>query len=193
MSDPKHPTLPTSSASGFALGDLEEQAEDEGFEPGARAVVVAAYPTPIEAQLAKSRLSAEGIPADLVDVHTVSIGGPLSLAVGGVKVRVLEDDVALAREVIAGIGAVALDAAPEDDEEALAREEQDRSSDALASRALRAGIVGAVMFPPLSLYSAWLVWRAIAADGPLTRAARLKAAAALAFDGLASLWLLPFL
>lgn len=193
MSDPKRPTLPTSSASGFTLRDLEEQAFDDAFDADARAVVIAAYPTPIEAQLAKSRLSAEGIPSDLVDVHTVSIGGPLALAVGGVKVRVLEDDEPLAREVIAGIGAVSLEAPPEDEEEALAREERDRSSEELAARALRAGIVGAAVFPPLSLYSLWLVWRAIDADGPLSRRGRLKAAAALAFDGLATLWLLPFL
>lgn len=193
MSDPKRPTLPTSSASAFTLRDLEEEALGDGFDADVRAVVIASYPTPIEAQLAKSRLSAEGIPSDLVDVHTASIGGPLALAVGGVKVRVLEEDVGRAREAIAGIGAVALDSPPEDEEEALARAERDRSSEELAARALRAGIVGAALFPPLSLYSLWLVWRAIDADGPLSRRGRLKAAAALVFDGLATLWLLPFL
>lgn len=195
MSDPKRPTLPASSASAFTLRDLERPGADDDslLDEDVRAVVIASYPSPLEAQLARSRLSAEGIPSDLVDVHTASIGGPLALAVGGVKLRVLEEDEARAREALAGIGAIALEEPRDDEDDTLAPVDEAQDADAFASRALRTAIVGAALFPPLSVYSLWLVWRAVGAEEPLSRKGRLKTAAALAFDGLTALWLLPFL
>lgn len=203
--DPAHaprPTLPTSSASGFAALDLAAADEDLLDEPGAdgrRPVVLASYPTAIEAELVKSRLEAEGIACDLLDLHTASIGGPLALAVGGVKLRVHEDNAELARDVIAGIGAVAIEDDDEDDDhdehddDASALTPARRTPDALASRALRASVVGAVLVPPLGLYSLWLVWRALHTGGELSRKGRIKLGLALGFDALTSLWLLPFL
>lgn len=202
--DPTHaarPTLPASSASGFAIGDLapaDEASLEDPFPDGQRPVVLASYPTAIEAELVKSRLEAEGIPCDLLDLHTASIGGPLALAVGGVKVRVHKDNAELARDVIAGIGTVALedDDDPEDDEDvgsSGALSAAKRSPDALAARALTSSVVGAVLVPPLGLYSLWLVWRALHVEGELSRRGRVKLGLALGFDALTSLWLLPFL
>lgn len=193
MTEPKGPVLPTSSASPFTVGDLESASLEERFTEGGRPVIVASYPSPIEAELVKSRLEADGISADLLDVHTSSMGGPLALAVGGVKVRVLEDDVERAHDVIAGIGVPSddvVDEEPEDDPVSLAPR---ATPDALAQRALVAGIIGTIMLPPLGLYSLWLVWRAVRSDGELTKKGKVKTAIALGFDALSSLWLIPFL
>ena len=76
------PPFPTSSASPFSLS-LDDAPLEERFDDGRRPVVVASFPTPIEAELARSRLEAEGIASDLLDLHTASIGGPLALVRDG--------------------------------------------------------------------------------------------------------------
>jgi hypothetical protein len=56
---------------------------------GARRVV-ARFPEPIMAHMAKARLEEEGIPAFVRDAHTIGIQWLYSIALGGVRVEVEE-------------------------------------------------------------------------------------------------------
>jgi len=183
--------VPASAASPMPAASLDHSSLDDALVDGQRPVVIAAYNSPIEAQLARSRLEAEDIPADLVDEHTVSIGTHLALAVGGVKVRVLEGDVERAQALLAQVGEFQLVDNDEDDDE-----EEDEDSlvprappDELATRALSSGVIGAIFFPPLNLYSLYLTWLALADERPLTPRGRRKALAAVVFDVVGLAWL----
>jgi hypothetical protein len=167
---------------------------DSTLDDDVRAVVVAAYNSPIEAEMAKGRLEVEGINSDLLDVHTASIGTHLTLAIGGVKVRVREDDAERAHEVLNQLGDFTLPDGDEDEpeEEALARTDEPLEPDALVARALASAMIGVVFFPPLNLYSLWLIVRALQGDERLTRNTLLKMWGALAFDALALSWLALF-
>jgi hypothetical protein len=181
--------VPASAASPMPASSLlDSSLEDDDV----RAVVVAAYNSPIEAEMAKSRLQTEGIDADLLDVHTASIGTHMTLAIGGVKVRVLEADAERAHEVLNQLGDFTLpDDFDDDEDEETALAENDARPDvkSLTSRALAAGVLGAIFFPPLNLYSLWLVWRAVTDGEPLGRAGRAKAWGAVAFDLIGLVWL----
>ncbi len=61
---------------------------------------VASYLTPEEAWLAKGRLEAAGIPAEILNAHMVSINWLYSNAVGGVRVVVPDDEAQHAAEVL---------------------------------------------------------------------------------------------
>lgn len=65
-----------------------------------RLVTVAAFNSPVEADLARSRLTEAGIPASLADETTAGNFWVLVNAVGGVKLQVWEDDLARARETL---------------------------------------------------------------------------------------------
>jgi hypothetical protein len=62
---------------------------------------IAAYSTPTEAHIALTRLASAGVDAAIRDEFTVTFGWWYSNAVGGVKIEVVEDDVADAREILA--------------------------------------------------------------------------------------------
>jgi hypothetical protein len=64
-------------------------------------VTAMAFSTLWEAELAGSRLDAEGIPVFLKDGHTVNMNWLFSNAVGGVKVQVGEGELKRAREILA--------------------------------------------------------------------------------------------
>ena len=63
-------------------------------------VTLRSYRDPIDAELAKARLESAGIPALIVDRYLVSIQWLYSGAIGGVKIKVDESDLANAREVL---------------------------------------------------------------------------------------------
>lgn len=63
-------------------------------------VTVASYSFPHEAQLARSRLEAAGIPAFVADEHTINMYWLYSQALGGVKLQVPEVFVKQALEVL---------------------------------------------------------------------------------------------
>ncbi len=63
-------------------------------------VTLRSYRDPIAAELAKNRLESEGIRAAIFDDHLVAIQWLYSRAVGGVKVKVDEADLARASEVL---------------------------------------------------------------------------------------------
>ena len=62
---------------------------------------IAAFSTPDEAHLLRSRLEAAGIPAFIRDEHTVQMDWLYSNAIGGVRVETADRDEALAREFLA--------------------------------------------------------------------------------------------
>jgi hypothetical protein len=168
---------------------LERSSLEDELVDGRRLVVLAAYNTPIEAQIARSRLEIEGIAADLLDENTVSIGTHLALAVGGVKLRIFEDDLEHARDVLNNMGEFELPEGDDDDDDALIVAKEEESAEALAARAFSSGVISALFFPPLGLYSLWLVWRALRHKEPLEAKGRRKAVAATAFDVVALAWL----
>jgi len=63
-------------------------------------VTLRSYRDAIDAELAKAQLEGAGIPATLVDQYLVSIQWLYSGAIGGVKVKVDEADLGIAREVL---------------------------------------------------------------------------------------------
>lgn len=68
-------------------------------------VTVASYTDAIQAHLARGRLEAEGIRAEVADEHYVSADWLMSNAVGGVKVRVPERMAERARRILQEIEA----------------------------------------------------------------------------------------
>ncbi|MGC4072780.1 MAG: DUF2007 domain-containing protein [Nibricoccus sp.] len=62
--------------------------------------VVAAYSTPSEAHIARSRLESAGINAVVRDEFTVTFNWLYSNAVGGVKIEVIDEEEAAAREIL---------------------------------------------------------------------------------------------
>ena len=62
-----------------------------------------AFSTLWEAEVAKSKLEAEGISAFLKDGHTVNMNWLFSNALGGVKVQVANEDLIGAREILSDI------------------------------------------------------------------------------------------
>ncbi len=62
---------------------------------------VAAFNTPVEAELARNHLEENGIAAVVVDAETVGMLFHAGGALGGVKVQVVESDAARARAVLA--------------------------------------------------------------------------------------------
>lgn len=66
---------------------------------------VATYVDPIEANILKARLEAEGIAAFVFDEHLIRMNWLYSNALGGAKVKVHEDRVEAAEEIIQAIEA----------------------------------------------------------------------------------------
>lgn len=63
-------------------------------------ITVARYTFPYEAQIAWSRLDAEGIPAYIADEHTINMQWLYSNALGGVRVQVPTEYEEVAREIL---------------------------------------------------------------------------------------------
>ena len=63
-------------------------------------VTVASFPEAIEAHIYRNRLEADGIPCVLADENIVSNQPWHSIAYGGVKLRVRQEDAARAQEII---------------------------------------------------------------------------------------------
>lgn len=63
-------------------------------------VIVERYTNPISAQLALGRLQTEGIWAVLDDLNTIAINPLYSLALGGIKLKVLAEDAESARTIL---------------------------------------------------------------------------------------------
>lgn len=187
MSNDRRP--PSSPAPPLAGAGLPlREALDEGQ--------VAAFPTLLEAEMARGRLEAAGIPVRLLDAGTVGVAQILSDAVGGVKVCVATEDLEEARailqapaEVLPEDGADAALAAADDDDE---HDEDDEAltpaatKDDLALRAFRIAMIAFVVLPGvLHLWSLTLLVEYLRAPGEASPRARRRARAALVVDGAA--------
>lgn len=83
-------------------------------------VVIKAFQEPLEANLARMRLEAEGIPCFLADENIVGIQPFYNLPVGGIKLTVREADAERAEAILSE----ALLAEPPDDGEGLPTDEE---------------------------------------------------------------------
>ncbi|QQS65917.1 MAG: DUF2007 domain-containing protein [Chlorobiota bacterium] len=63
-------------------------------------VIVERYTNPISAQLACGRLKAEGLFAILDDLYTIGANPLYSQAIGGIKLKVPEDEYERAKEIL---------------------------------------------------------------------------------------------
>ena len=69
-------------------------------------ITVAAFTLPTEMHVARSKLEAEGIACQVQDELTVQTHNFYSNAIGGVKLKVQEKDVEIARSLLIEMGAV---------------------------------------------------------------------------------------
>ncbi|MFV0154932.1 DUF2007 domain-containing protein [Empedobacter falsenii] len=68
-------------------------------------ITLKTFETPIEAHILRSKLESENIDAFVFDEHSVGINQFLSNAIGGVKVKIKEEDTARAMKVLDEINA----------------------------------------------------------------------------------------
>lgn len=66
-----------------------------------KVIVLAAYPSVIEANLAKTKLDAYGIPCFLTDEYLASLYPLTYFTAGQVRLHIFQDDLEQAREVLA--------------------------------------------------------------------------------------------
>lgn len=170
-------------------------------------VTVAVFDNPVQANLVKNELEAEGIQARLVDEHVVGMNWMLTNAIGGVKLVVRSNDYRDAAKLLdkwsaehEGQRGQAHDRrekhlssedaeAAENEQHARASKrrsrhsQRDRSSptEQDAQRALFAAVLG-LLFCPLELYASWLLLGVWLSEERLDAAHRRKAWTALTFN-----------
>jgi hypothetical protein len=139
---------------------------------------VAAYCDPIEAQLALGLLQAEGIPARLDDTGTAIANWEWRLAIGGMRLRVPDEQVVHARRVLAALdaGEYALDdedpPSRADTGETRAREGTLGTRDAGALQPpYRESLSSRLAWAALMLFGLPLPWRRRRGDGTVVRRA----------------------
>ena len=110
-----------------------------------RLVTVAAFTTPLQAELVRGRLEDDGVTALVFDDEMVTADWTMSNAIGGVKVRVPESEAERALAVLAE--------PPPDDGEPY---DGPTEAEDYAHRALTSSLVG-LGFPPFQLYALYLV------------------------------------
>lgn len=79
-----------------------------------RFVTIAVFDQPIEAELARTKLDAEGIECFIADSNLVGINPAYTLAVGGIKLRVHEEDSAAARAALNPVPTAGEESSPGD-------------------------------------------------------------------------------
>jgi hypothetical protein len=137
-------------------------------------VTVATFFQPIQAELAKSELAAEGIPAFIEGGEFASMAWHLTVANRGVKVQVPKELAERALEILSQKpSADAITTEADDDGESEGPQELTvREQD--ADRAFRGAVIG-VLFIPLQLYVFWLLMKVLISDQPLAKRWRNRA------------------
>jgi Putative prokaryotic signal transducing protein len=87
------------------------EADDEVAASDGNLVLLARFHNPIDGQMLRGRLDAEGVPAFVADAHMAQANPLLAMAVGGVRVLVPERYLARGQEILRDIraGRYALD------------------------------------------------------------------------------------
>jgi Putative prokaryotic signal transducing protein len=83
-----------------AIGEASEASPDDS---AGDLVLVATFLNPIDGQMLRSRLEAEGVAAMVADANMTQVNQLLTLAVGGVRVLVPQAQAARAREIAAAV------------------------------------------------------------------------------------------
>lgn len=128
-------------------------------------VTVSTFDMPTEAHLAKGLLEANGLEVFLADELTVGVAWHLSNAVGGIKLQVAETDVERATSILAAqeVSTIDVEGGLADLPEIEESESEPPSSaaDKTVDRAVRAALLGLILFPffPLYFYSLWMLGR----------------------------------
>ncbi len=166
-------------------------------------VTVATFDMPTEAHLAKGLLEANGLTAFLADELTVGVAWHLSNAIGGIKLQVAENDVERATGILATREDRSIETGTELTNVAEMEESEDEpppsAGDNAVDRAVRAALLGLILFPffPLYFYSLWLLGRLTFSSEKVSphkrrrmRLAVLLNLPMLVFLGVAVLWLI---
>lgn len=134
-----------------------------------RLVTVSTHLEPVEAAIARNRLDAAGIRAEVLDDQTATVAWQLGAATGGAKLLVAEEDAERALLVLAGDGGgpegpeagfTAEPPGPDEDDGPLNGREE------AAERSFRAALLGLAAWP-LQAWATVLVMDAWASDEPL--------------------------
>ena len=123
-------------------------------------VVIATFNNSIEASLTQEILKTQGIESWFQDEATVNLAWHLTIAVGGIKLFVREQDEQLARTILDEYQASLNEETSENSDLGAEIEEEFHleliSTDKILRQAFRAAVVG-LIFLPLQLYSLWLL------------------------------------
>jgi hypothetical protein len=137
-------------------------------------ITIATFNNPIEANLAQQLLEDQGISSFLKDESTVNIAWHLTVAVGGIKLQVSEEIAELAREILQEYQ----DSLPQEETEIIddftIQEKINLSfTNQRLNQSLKVAIIG-LLFPPLQLYSLWILFGLIRTKVKLTLRQKLK-------------------
>ncbi len=145
--------------------------------------LVMSFSSLMEAELARGRLEVEGIAARIVDGNIVGMHAAMSGVVGGVKLWVAQEHLAVAREALLPPRHDDDDTANADDGPHTPRASLVRTGDDHAQRAFRTAVLGVVLFPPLlNIYSITLAVRALHDGATLSPRSRRRVVGAVVVD-----------
>ncbi|BDA66657.1 hypothetical protein CAL7716_008230 [Calothrix sp. PCC 7716] len=151
-------------------------------------ITIATFGNSVEASLAKQLLEAEGIPAFLMDDDTASMAWHLTIALGWIKLKVLQSDADNAIDILTAVEFINPDTeAPSTDENTPQAETSRRrsstktKSDKILDDAFNAAIIGLFIFPLciMQLYSLWLLVFLLFTGWKISANRQLKAAITL--------------
>ncbi len=126
-------------------------------------ITIATFGNSVEASLAKQLLESEGIPAFIIDDHTASMAWHLTIALGWIKLKVLQSDVNNAIDILTAVDLIESNTeAPSTGENVPQAEtvwhhssSTNNKSDKILDDAFNAAVIGLFVFPLciMQLYS----------------------------------------
>jgi hypothetical protein len=195
MNDENPYKSPNPSASADEGREPKAAAADAGKAIAERLTTVATYFEPIQADLARSRLGDEGIPAFIQGGEFASMAWHLTLANQGVKVQVPTEHAERALAILSDTSPAGAsqehgdEGWPQtDDSEAGFSDDREAEAEPLqtvreqnADRAFRGAVIG-VLFMPLQVYVFWLLVKVFVSEESLSRRSRNRAFVAAAIS-----------
>jgi len=145
-------------------------------------VVAGIYSNAIDAAMAKNLLEAEGIKALIADDQAIGMAWQMSIAMGGVKVLVSEDDLSRAEIILASINSHDADQVRQDPDceeiednpaekrmviQGLSRQETEETACNDRERLVEAAWKGAlisILFLPLQFYVFWMLLKIMSSE-----------------------------